>query len=89
MFLLRGEWVNKVCFSAGAERERESTGTYVPRCLLLSSSSVSAVSWVVSSVHKCTKGMCAGNCSTLTIVGSVVERKSVRVLTLAPSKGLI
>lgn len=89
MFLLRGEWVNKVCVSAGAERERESTCTYVPRCLLLSSSSVSAVSWVVSSVHKCTKGMCAGNCSTLTIVGSVVERKSVRVLTLAPSKGLI
>lgn len=88
MFLLRGEWVNKVCVSAGAERERESTCMYVPRCLLLSSS-VSAVSWVVSSVHKCTKGMCAGNCSTLTIVGSVVERKSVRVLTLAPSKGLI
>lgn len=23
MFLLRGEWVNKVCVSAGAERERE------------------------------------------------------------------
>lgn len=85
MFLLRGEWVNKVCVSAGAKRERE----HVHVCIKMPASLLFFCVGCKPGGFKCTKGMCAGNCSTLTIVGSVVERKSVRVLTLAPSKGLI
>ena len=51
-------------------------------------SSLTELSRVVRSVHK-SKGMCTRDRSAITIEGSEVERKPVRVLTLAPSKEII